>query len=463
MNGLRFILLVLALHTQASAQSPAPAYDQHLAAAARAQAQQDCHTAALEYGRAADLRPRSGELRSNQGIALYCDGQLPESVAALRKALSLAPDLVAPHLFLGLATYLLSDMSTAAKELERFVTMQPSDPIGHLWLGYTYVSQQQYEAAIKQFERVTGLDPGNVDAQYALGQSYLEVGRRRAKELALWAPNGALSLKLAGEQYEMSGDTVRAASAFQASAEKAAKQPEAPGAAIDKEKTLYLQAHDAEAKAQEAFQAVLRGAPDSYRAHQISADVLVAHEQQEAALAEYREVLRRNPTLPGVHEAISRCLMQGGHFAEALSELEAEQRLQPRSAHVLTERARVELAMGDDTSGAASLREALKLPEPPAGGLPLMGRRCSHRVMRRGPFRCFSTFSSCARILRGVTTLSPVPTGLWAIRPAMAQALATTNARSEDAQGTLPDRAAHTRLRRDRRVAAEVRLHAHSA
>jgi len=43
----------------------------------------------VEFGQAANLVPGSAELRSNEGIALYCDDQLAYAVSALQAALKL--------------------------------------------------------------------------------------------------------------------------------------------------------------------------------------------------------------------------------------------------------------------------------------------------------------------------------------------------------------------------------------
>ena len=57
--------------------------------------------------------------------------------------------------------------------------------------------------------------------------------------------------------------------------------------------------------------------------------------------------------------------MQGSHFTDALSELRLEQKLQPRSTEVLTNIARVQLAMGDDAGAEVALRQVITLGDAP--------------------------------------------------------------------------------------------------
>jgi tetratricopeptide (TPR) repeat protein len=355
----------------AGAQGVEARVQQHLEAAQLAQSRQDCGTAAREYAAAAHLMPASAELWSNEGVAFYCAEDLPSAVAAFKRAKSLNPHLFAPHLFLGLAASRQGETAQAAEELRAALRLNAADPTAHLWLGYTYVAQHQFASAIPEFRAVLETDPKNADAEYALGQCWLEVGRRKAEELAKIAPKGAFLLQLAAEQYEMTGDTVRA-KAMRAESDKAASA--GTESQRVQEQSVYHQAHEAEQNAEEAFGAVLRDDPNSYRAHQILADIDVADEKLEEAIAEYRKVLELNPDLPGVHEALSNCLMRTYHSAEALAELRAELKLQPRSAQVLAELGRVQLALGDAVAARASLERAAQEPDPPTDAYLLLGK-----------------------------------------------------------------------------------------
>lgn len=363
------LTLCCAAHIVVAQRQP-NALERHMAAAQDAQAHANCHLAAQEYEAAVPLMPASGELRTNLGIALYCDQQFQEAVKSLYAALHLAPALAPPHLFLGLASYHLGDFPIAHKELTLFLAQAPEDPTANLWLGYTFVAQGQFEAAEQQFQHVRQLQPTNVDAIYALGQTALELGRQKASALEALAPHGSRILLLASDQYRLQGDTTRADAALDESQKRV--ESSSDGA---KEKALYDQAKRLEIEAQEAFQSILRSAPDSYRAHQIMADSYVAMQQQERAIPEYESVIAANPALPGVHEALSQCLMTTGHFKEALAALRAEQNLSPEAAaRLLTRIGQVQMSLGDSTAAAASLRSALKEPQAPSQAYLLLAR-----------------------------------------------------------------------------------------
>ena len=378
MRSFRILLILCCVTPVALAQQQPGVLERHLAAAQDAQAHTDCHLAAQEYQAAVRLMPptgeASGEVRTNLAIALYCDQQFQEAVRTLHTALHLAPALTAPHLFLGLASYHLGDLPTANKELTIFLQQSPEDPTANLWLGYTLVAQHQFQAAQKQFEHVLQLQPANMDASYALGQTALELGRQKASALEALDPHGAKLLLLASDQYRLQGDIARADAAL-AESQKRQESVNVDPATSEKEEALYEGAKAFETKAQESFQSILQAAPDSYRAHQIMADSLVAMQQQDRAISEYESVIRVNPTLPGVHEALSQCLMTTGHFKEALAALRVEQELSPAaSARLLTRIGQVQMAMGENSDAATSLRSAVKDPQVPDQAYLLLAR-----------------------------------------------------------------------------------------
>ena len=369
-----FHLVLLACSLQAVAQTTS--LTEHIRLAQHAQSQQDCATAAREYRMAVRLMPTSAELHSNEGVALYCDGQLSPAGDAFRKALALKPALFAPHLFLGLTDFRMGSETAALQELETATRLNPSDSTAHLWLGYAYVAAGRYENAIEQFDSVLTADSHNPDARYALGESWFEIGRRKARQLAELAPHGPYLLRLATEQRELmhtsEHDKVTPAETPGVVASNL------PAATADpresEEKSLYLESHEAERKAESALSAVLRDTPDSDRAHQILADIALSRDQLDEAIAEYRKVLEISPDLPGIHEAISNCLMRQYHPADALAELRSEEKLQPHSSQVQTEIARVQLDMGATQEASVSLQKAVSLGEVSATTYALLGK-----------------------------------------------------------------------------------------
>jgi Tfp pilus assembly protein PilF len=363
----------------------------HAHAAQDAEQRGDFATAAQEYEYLTHQLPRSAEMQSNFGVALYFDHQWERAITVFRRAMMLNPNLLAPHLFSGLAWYQLSKPDAAVPELETAVRMRASDVIAHTWLGYAYVAQSRYDVASKQFAEVCRIAPDNIDAWYALGRADLQIGKENTLKLLTVAPNGGRAWQLAAEQFQLQGNQKKALEDFeQANARrpdvaelkaavtemggKPATAPAIGNSETNREDALYAKAHDAEQKARAAFEHVLSVAPDSYRAHQIMADAFVLEQQDDKAVAEYRTVLNLKPDLPGIHEAIGTSFLRTGKSADAFKEFEAELKLQPRSASVHTLLGQALLVMGKDDEAVKALRNALLLDRPPADAYRLLAK-----------------------------------------------------------------------------------------
>jgi tetratricopeptide (TPR) repeat protein len=379
-----------------AAQTVTPEMASHAQAAHAAEQRGDFSTAVREYEYLARQLPRSAEMQSNLGVALYFDHRWEAAIAAFRKAIALNKDLLAPHLFTGVSWYQLGKPDAAVPDLETAVRLQPSDVIAHTWLGYAYVAQSRYEMSAAEFEAACKLDPNNIDAWYSLGESYLEIGKDKTRQLLTLSPDGGRAWQLAGEQFELQGDRKKALEDFQqASARRpdiaelrakvkemggeVATTPSATSADSSREDELYAQAHAAEQKSRAAFERVLSIAPDSYRAHQIMASTFVMQEQYDKAIAEYRVVLSSKPDLPGVHEAIGNSLLRSGKTSEALQEFEAELQLQPHSASANTNVGQVLVMMGKDEAAEKVLTNALKMDRPPPEIYRILGKLDLHR------------------------------------------------------------------------------------
>ncbi|HXF15230.1 MAG TPA: tetratricopeptide repeat protein, partial [Terriglobales bacterium] len=288
----------MALPLLLAAQQLTPEMASHARLAQDAERRNDFSTAVREYRQLARMLPGSAEVQSNLGVALYFDHELRSSIAAFHRAMAIDPGLMAPHLFSGLAWYQLSNPDAAVPELEKAVRIKATDPIAHTWLGYAYSSQTHYDAAVKQFEAASRLDPNNVDVWYSLGNAWLQIGQQATLKLLALAPDGGRVWELAGEQCLLRQDRRGALDDFKHAlarrpelAELKTKIEEARGTADAassvehtgkdhlEEDELYKQAHAAENQSHAAFEHVLQAAPDSYRAHQIMAEIYVSEKQ----------------------------------------------------------------------------------------------------------------------------------------------------------------------------------------
>lgn len=383
----------------------------HARLAQDAERRNDFPAAVHEYQLLASALPKSAEVQSNLGVALYFDDQLRPALAAFHRAIALNSGLMAPHLFSGLAWYRLSNPDAAVHELERAVRINSTDPIAHTWLGYAYSAQSRDEAALKEFQEASKLDPKNIDVWYALGNTWLQIGKESTLKLLALAPNGARVWELAGEQCQMRGDRKAALIDFQEAAKRRPDITElnerivslggrvAPGHVEDAqsqkvEDALYEKAHDAERESDAAFQRVEQLDPNSYRAHQIMATAFASEKQDAQAIAEYREVLKLKPDVEGIHEALGEALVRSGKLAEGLSEFEAEMKAQPFSASAHMNAGRALLMLGRDDEAGKMLNAAAGLDRPPLETYLLLGKLDVRRREYRGAVTMLTHYTS---------------------------------------------------------------------
>ena len=386
----KFIILASMALPMYSQTAPDP-IAAHFQSAKEAEKRNDFPAAVREYEYLVAALPRNAAMQSNLGVALYFDHELTRSLKVFQRAISLNPKLLAPHLFSGLAWYHLSKPDAAVSQLEEAASIQPSDAVAHTWLGYAYIAQFRYAAAAREFEAACRLAPDDIDGWYALGQSYLQIGNDATLKLLALAPDGARAWQLAGEQFQMRGDKDKALDDFK---EANARRPGLPelqtlitslGGTVSsspamehkesvREDDLYLQAHQAEEKSRAAFERVMQIAPDSYRAHQVLADSLIAQKRPDEAVQEYRTVLQLKPDLPGIHEAIGNSLIANGKLEEALKEFTSELQIQTDSATAHMNVARALLLMGDNQGAGKMLDRALQEDRPPIETYILLGK-----------------------------------------------------------------------------------------
>lgn len=385
------LLILVSMAVPLAAQTVSDQAAEHANAARLAESHNDFPTAVREYKVLARLMPHSAEVQSNLAVALYFDNDMADAAAASERAIALNPNLFAPHLFGGLAWYRLSNPDRAVEELGKAVRINSSDVLAHLWLGYAYVEQLRYEDAVKEFQAVCRLDPKNVDAWYGLGQSYLQLGKDATARLIAFASDGGRVWQLAGEQYQLQGDKHRALEDYMEAIKRRPDILELKGKITElggtppelqqtthgdsaREDRLYAIANETEKESHAAFDRVMQIDPNSYRAHQIMADVFLARQELDKATQEYQAVLKAKPDLPGIHEELGKVLEESGKLEEALKEYEAEIQLEPCSASAHMHAGQVLLTMGKDDEAEKMLTSALAMDRPPIDVYRLIGK-----------------------------------------------------------------------------------------
>jgi|HubBroStandDraft_4_1064222.scaffolds.fasta_scaffold37035_2 Tfp pilus assembly protein PilF len=132
---------------------------------------------------------------------------------------------------------------------------------------------------------------------------------------------------------------------------------------------LYLTVHVFSDLSVRASHKLMLSAPSSYQVHELNAEAMETQGKWSDAEAEYREVLKRDPQLPGIHYRIARLLLSAPPTsatnadakAAARHELEEELKIDPNNAgaeYVLGELARQD---GKDPEAIEHFNRAAKL------------------------------------------------------------------------------------------------------
>jgi len=110
---------------------------------------------------------------------------------------------------------------------------------------------------------------------------------------------------------------------------------------------LYLTVHVYSDLSIRASQKLMVSSPTSYQVRLLNGEALEAQGKWDEAITEYREVLKRNPALPGIHYRVGRLVLSGPKTDEnkkgAQSEFEEELKIDPSNAgaeYILGELAR---------------------------------------------------------------------------------------------------------------------------
>jgi tetratricopeptide (TPR) repeat protein len=110
---------------------------------------------------------------------------------------------------------------------------------------------------------------------------------------------------------------------------------------------LYLSAHVYSDLSIRASQELLFKAPSSYQVRLLNAEALETQGRWDDAASEYRQVLAKNPNLPGIHYRLGRLILSAPKtpttMEDAKREFEEELKIDPRNAgaeYILAELAR---------------------------------------------------------------------------------------------------------------------------
>lgn len=337
--------------------------------AERAREAQEAHNfkaAAQEWQIITKLAPNSAEAFSNLGMMYHFDQQYLHAIEAFEHAAKLNPNLVAPQLFLGIDYYLTACSTAAIPHLEAALALTPNNPLALKWLAMTYYELADFRAALRELARARQADPQDADLLFyesrtyskLLFQSYEAIRRidpRSPFLNALRDPKTTVPAT-ASETAPIHTDlqSNRLPEAFDVSEKLISRFPQNPS-------YWYWFGKTSEALALDSLDRFLQASPDSYRSDQLKAEYSVAIGNDDAAIDEFHLALSRKPDAPKLHESMGNIFMTRHEYEHAISEYEAEIRINQYALVSLERIGQAYAELHDPDHAVAYLNRALKI------------------------------------------------------------------------------------------------------
>jgi predicted Zn-dependent protease len=135
------------------------------------------------YDEVLKIDPGVAEVWTNRGLCLYELNRHREAVSSFAKAATLKPQLLVPHLFLGIEYLKLDQPQKAVSSLQSALSIDPNHLQASYELANAYVRLEQFQQAVDLYGELLRRNPQMEEAWYRLGIGYLNWSRMAARQL----------------------------------------------------------------------------------------------------------------------------------------------------------------------------------------------------------------------------------------------------------------------------------------
>lgn len=254
-------------------------------------------------------------------------GSSAEAEKYFTQATAEAPQLADAFLDLGLVQLRESKPQAAEKSLAKAIELNPDLGGAHLFLGIARYQMNEVDSASAAVRQEIALQPKSVEALTWLG--IIELG--------------------AGNPDQAAGPLDQAA----------LLTPNDPN-------ILYLRGRAHSLIAQEAYQALYRLDPDSWRVHHALAENYSASGQPEKAIAELQKAIGKQPGNADLYESLGDEYQKVSRFDDAIKAYEQEVKLNPHNGIALYNLGKIQVERGDPQAGVPLLQQAVDAHSSPA-------------------------------------------------------------------------------------------------
>jgi tetratricopeptide (TPR) repeat protein len=279
-----------------------------------------------------DALPSNERAQNNLGNMLaLIPGRLDEAVDHFREALRLEPGYADAHYNLGVSLYKIPGRANdAISEYEAALRLEPGRVEAHNNLGNALMSQGRTREAMVEFQEALRLDPAHAEAHYNMGNALSSLGRQQ-EAIAQYRE----ALRTKPDHVEAHFNLGNALVAVGKPADAVGEYENAirlrPGYADARYNLANaLDSVGRTPEAIEQFGATLRLKPDFVEAHNyLGFDLEKNPDRLDEAVQHLQAALRLRPDYVDAHYNLGVALMAKGHVDAALSEFKEVIRLDP--------------------------------------------------------------------------------------------------------------------------------------
>jgi len=274
--------------------------------------------------------PESGSEHLLRADEAYSRENWKVAASEYQQALRADPGNAEALAHLGIAEQRLGLAKEAEGSFERALQLRPSLPEVDVLLGLVRIQEGKYREALTPLEGAFAKPDYDVAVRAAAGERLVEI------YFTLAQPEKA---------FEM----------VQKLRQLAPNDPD----------VLYTASKVYAAMWNEAVQRLLVKAPDSYRIHQVLAEVAEAQQNYAEAAKEYQLIVRMAPELPDFHYRLGRAILESDATAaatqRAMQAFQEELKLNPRDVRSLAQIGEVYLKSHQIEEAARCLSHAVEL------------------------------------------------------------------------------------------------------
>jgi len=302
--------------------------------------------------------PSDPEPYANLGLLAARQEHYKEAVQLYRKALAINPSNESVRRNLGLALFKGGDLRAAMAEFSPLLKNHPGDSQLTALVGMSHYGLGEYKEATPYLREVAEHDPKNLPVRLDLAHSCLWSKQFQCvmdtyREILALNAESAEADMIAGEALDEMKDNEGSTKMFRAAAKANPKQPNVH---FCLGYLLWSQKKYPEATSE--FQSELANDPNHIQAMEFLADTELQMNQTDAARPLLEKVVKLSPALSLPHLDLGIVYSNADRKADAIRELSAAEKLDPKEVDVHWRLGRLYKQMGRKEDSMAEFEKA---------------------------------------------------------------------------------------------------------